>query len=75
MWALKPGEVSQVIQTPVGYHIVKVVERDVAGPRPFDAKVQGEIREKLVRTAREAEYKRVVEDLWRKGAVRVIPEE
>jgi peptidyl-prolyl cis-trans isomerase SurA len=75
VWALKPGEVSQVIQTPVGYHIVKVVERDVAGPRPFDAKVQGEIREKLVRVAREAEYKRVVEDLWRNGAVRVIPEQ
>jgi parvulin-like peptidyl-prolyl isomerase len=74
VWALKPGEVSSVIATPAGYHIVKVVERDVAGTKPFDAKVQGEIREKLMKQYREAEYRRVVEDLWRKGAVRVIPE-
>jgi peptidyl-prolyl cis-trans isomerase SurA len=74
VWALKPGEVSETIQTPVGYHIVKVVEREAAGPRPFDAKVQADIREKLMKQYREAEYRRVVEDLWRKGAVRVIPE-
>jgi hypothetical protein len=53
---------------------VKVVERDVAGTRPFDAKVQADIREKLLKKYREAEYRRVVEDLWRKGAVRVIQE-
>jgi parvulin-like peptidyl-prolyl isomerase len=72
VWALKPGEVSSVIATPVGYHIVKVVERDYAGTKPFDAKVQAEIREKILKQSREAEYRRVVEDLWRKGAVRVI---
>jgi parvulin-like peptidyl-prolyl isomerase len=72
VWSLKPGEVSQLIETPAGYHIVKVVERDFAGVRPFDAKVQGEIRERLLRQYREIEYQRLVEDLWRKGPVRVI---
>jgi parvulin-like peptidyl-prolyl isomerase len=72
VWSLKPGEVSSVIQTPVGYHVVKVVERDYAGPRPFDAKVQAEIRDKLLKQQREAEYKRLVEELWRNTAVRII---
>jgi len=72
VWSLKPGEVSSVIPTPAGYHVVKVAEREVGGLRPFDAKVQAEIRDKLMKQMRETEYRRVVEDLWRKGAVRVI---
>jgi parvulin-like peptidyl-prolyl isomerase len=72
VWALKPGQVSELIQTPVGYHIVKVAEREYAGVRPFDAKVQDEVRETLLRQYREAEYKRMVEDLWRNGPVRVL---
>jgi parvulin-like peptidyl-prolyl isomerase len=72
LWALRPGEVSGLIETPVGYHIVKVVEREYAGVRPFDAKVQTQIREKLLKQYREAEYQKLIEELWRKGGVRVI---
>jgi len=72
VWTLKPGEVGPLIETPTGYHIVKVVERQYAGLRPFDTQVQSEIRDKLTRQYREAEYQRLVEDLWRKGPVRVI---
>ena len=75
VWALKADQMSAVIQTPTGYHIVKVIERDYAGPRPFDAKVQDEIREKLTKKRRETEYKRLVEELWRKGVVRVFESE
>ncbi len=67
VWALKVGEVSALIETPAGYHIVKVVEREYAGVRSFDAKVQGLIREKLLRQSREAEYQKLIEDLWRKA--------
>ncbi len=74
VWSLKAGQMSAVIQTPTGYHLVKVIERDYAGLRPFDAKVQGEVREKLNKKLRQVEYKKLVEVLWRKGVVRVFEE-
>ena len=51
---------------------MKVVERDYAGLRPLDTKVQGEIRQKLMKQYRETEVEKMIEELWRKGAVRVI---
>lgn len=72
--ALKPGQMSSVLQTATGYHIVKVVERQVAGVQPFDVTVQGNIREKLNKELMEVEAKRAVDDLWRKGVVRVLEE-
>jgi parvulin-like peptidyl-prolyl isomerase len=72
VWSLKVGDVSEPIQTPTGYHIVKVVERDHAGTRPFDIKLQNQIRERLLRQYRQDEYLKLIEELWRKGGVRVI---
>ena len=74
VWALQVGQVSGLVETPGGYHIVKVAERDVAGVRPFDDKVQDDIRKKLMKALQEREYKRMVEDLWRKGVVKVMPQ-
>jgi len=75
VWSLKEGEVGGLVQTPVGYHIVKVVKREYAGQRPFDAKVQSEVREKLFMKYREAELSKMVAELWRKGPVRLIDHE
>ena len=72
LWALKPGQVSGLIETPAGYHIVKVAERDFAGVKAFDDKVQDEVRKKLTRQLMEAEYKKLVETLWRGGVVKIL---
>lgn len=69
VWALRPGEVSGLIETPAGYHIVKVAEREVAGLRPFDEKTQAEIKRKLTEKLHEQEYKKIVEGLRRKNVV------
>ena len=62
-----PARSAPSIETPTGYHIVKVAEREFAGMRPFDVKAQHQIREKLLRQYREAEYHKLIEELWRRG--------
>jgi peptidyl-prolyl cis-trans isomerase SurA len=74
LWSLKRGQMSGVIQTATGYHIVKVVEREFAGVQPFDIAVQGKIRDKLNDAITEAETKKLVQELWRKGVVQTMNE-
>ena len=35
-FTLKPGEVSEIVKTQFGYHIIKVTEKQAAGEKPFD---------------------------------------
>jgi peptidyl-prolyl cis-trans isomerase SurA len=62
----KAGQVSRPIPTVAGYHVVKVVERDVAGMKPFDEKVQAECRARLSARIQKQEVDRLTDDLWRK---------
>lgn len=72
VFALSDGQVSNLIPTPTGYHIVKVTKRQEAGVRPFDEQTQKEVRAKLSSKVSQKEYQRVIEDLWRKTTVRVV---
>ena len=46
---LKPGQISEIITTPSGYHIVKLLGIEKAGQHPItDPKVQGQIRKTLL---------------------------
>lgn len=74
VWSLQAGQVSGLVETPGGYHVVKVVEREVAGARPFDEKTQTEVRQKLMKLYHEREYNRLVSELWRSGVVKVMVE-
>jgi parvulin-like peptidyl-prolyl isomerase len=68
------GHLSPLLRTATGYHIVKVTERRKAGVKPFDQAVQTEIREKLVSTIREREYRTLVDELWRKYRPKAVEE-
>jgi len=66
---MKAGQVSELIADANGYHVLKVLERDVAGLKPLDEKMQQAIRNKLTDMAMKLERDRIVTDLWRKYTV------
>ena len=59
---LKPGEVSELIKTQFGYHIIKLEERKPPEARPFD-QVQYEIQQKLLKIRGVDEARKVATDL------------
>jgi peptidyl-prolyl cis-trans isomerase SurA len=72
VFSLKPGNISGVIPTETGFHILKVTERQVAGVRPFDEKMQTDIRNRLMQQMAKAERDKFVAELWRKIPVTVV---
>jgi peptidyl-prolyl cis-trans isomerase SurA len=63
--ALKAGQVT-VKETETGFHIIKVAERTFAGPKPYDDKLQAEIRRKLQNQIFEREARREIDTFWKR---------
>jgi len=65
---LAVGQMSDGIESPLGFHIVRVLERTSAGQRAF-TEVQGEIRERLEQEQREQSVQTEIEQLRRNARV------
>jgi peptidyl-prolyl cis-trans isomerase SurA len=63
---MKPGEISELVVTTAGIHIIKLEERSAGKPKPFE-EVKGEIEEALYRKKSEDRFNQWLADL-RKGA-------
>ena len=71
--SLKAGQSSGVIASPNGWNIVKVTEREVAGVKPLDEKLQTAIKNVMLDQSTKAEREKFVAELWRKHTVTVVP--
>jgi peptidyl-prolyl cis-trans isomerase SurA len=59
----------KIIERPHGYHVIRLVKRQYAGPIPFDAKVQKEIHDKIRNEVFQREKESMIKDLKRKAVI------
>lgn len=63
--ALKAGQLT-VKETEAGLHVLRVAERTYAGIRPYDEKLQAEIKRKLQNQIYDREVRRMLDGLWKR---------
>ena len=68
--ALKGGEISDLVTTPIGFHIIKLESRIVGATKPFES-VKSEIEEILYRKKSEERFSQWVIDLRGKASVEI----
>lgn len=72
VFALKAGQLSDIVETEYGYHIIKLIERTPARTRAFD-EVRGQITEQILARKRAETLTNWLERRRREAAVHVEP--
>ena len=67
---MKPGEVSELIYTPSGFHIIKLEERITGKMKPFES-VKAEIEEAIYRKKSEERFNQWAKDLRAKASIEI----
>jgi hypothetical protein len=73
LWSMNAGQAA-LLELEHGYHIIKVKERQHAGLRPFDDKVQKEVKDKIKNQIFTTEMKRLVNQLKKQAIIEVAHE-
>ena len=66
--AMKPGEVSELVSTPRGFHLIKLEERTSGKMKPFES-VKDEIEDELYRKKSEERFSQWAKELRSKASV------
>ncbi|HEU4938973.1 MAG TPA: peptidylprolyl isomerase [Vicinamibacterales bacterium] len=70
-FAMKPGEISEIVTTQFGYHIIKVTERRPASTVPFE-QVSGRIKEFLTEQQKQQKADAFIQSLKQKAKIEVL---
>jgi peptidyl-prolyl cis-trans isomerase SurA len=73
-FTLKPGEISEPVRSPFGWHVIQVVERRASATKPFE-QVREELRDRLWREQMQRHTEQYVAELRKRALVDVkVPE-
>ncbi|MBM4145676.1 MAG: peptidylprolyl isomerase [Nitrospira sp.] len=72
-FSLKPGEVSEIVETQFGYHIIKVEEKKEPGMEPFDT-AKEKIRQKLLQERTKTKVTEFLEKAMKEANIELHPE-
>jgi hypothetical protein len=69
LFQMKEGEVGPLVELSTGYHVFRLLKREVAGAMPFDNAMQLRITNKLRAEVADREYKRIVKELKERAII------
>jgi peptidyl-prolyl cis-trans isomerase SurA len=70
---LRPGDISDLVRTQVGWHIIRLESRKDGGHQPFE-EVREELRSELSRTKTEKKYMEWLESLRQQSYIKILYE-
>jgi parvulin-like peptidyl-prolyl isomerase len=69
LFGMKDGQVGSLVELSTGYHVFRLLKREVAGQLPLDDKLQLSISQKLKNEIAEREYKRIIKELKERAVI------